>query len=78
MKLQYVNAAVPSYVNPVAYPLQATVTGTEGTVYVPFTAVQTVQLTPGTYVAQLLISSDSSTTISVSGTMSAFIVSKSA
>jgi len=80
MKLQYVNAAIPSLYNPVAIPLNATVAVGA---YVPFTAVQTVQLTPGTYVANLVLSvagvtPPTTVAIAASGTMSAFIVTKSA
>lgn len=78
LTLQYYNVAAPGLLNPVNVPLQATVRALADVDYVPFTAVQTATLTPGTYSAQLLVGSlDAGPfTVSVSGTQSVFVVKK--
>ena len=76
LTLQYYNVAAPGLLNPVFVPLQATVRALADVDYVPFTAVQTATLSPGTYSAQLLVGSSDTFIVSVSGTQSVFVVKK--
>jgi hypothetical protein len=78
LTLQYYNVAAPSLLNRVFVPLQATVRALTDVDYVPFTAVQTAPMTPGTYSVQLLVGSPDVVpfTVSVSGTQSVFVVKK--
>ena len=79
LTLQYYNVAVPGLLDPVSVPLQATVRAADVEDYVPFTAVQTAILSPGTYSVQLLVGSPDvvpNPVLSVSGTQSVFVVKK--
>jgi hypothetical protein len=81
LTLQYYNVAAPGLLNPVYVPLQATVRALGDIDYVPFTAVQTSLLTPGTYSAQLVVTSGdvpptTSFDVTISGTLSVFVVKK--
>lgn len=80
LTLQYYNVATPGLINKVAVPLQAgLVQDLDNADVVPFTAVQTALLSTGTYSAQLVVSSTVTVpSVAVNGSMSVFMVRKSA